>query len=92
MVNESTKLFLALGDGVKRIEGNEQATCIVQKRGLYLVRDVQVDALLTADDVVPLRPRSENGFEPWQLDQLIGRRVAKSLREGTLLQKGDIEL
>lgn len=43
MVDDSNKLFAALGDGIKRIEENEKQTCLVQKRGVYVNKDIPKD-------------------------------------------------
>ncbi len=41
MVEASMELYNALGDGEKRIEENEKQTVIVQRRGLYLKKDIK---------------------------------------------------
>lgn len=91
MVEDSNKLFSALGDGVKRIEENEQETSLVQKRGLYAVRKIEPGHIIEQSDLEPLRPRSDNGFEPWEKDYLIGRRVVRFVNEGEMLLREDLE-
>ena len=91
MVNAANDLFLALGDGVKRIEKNEEQTAIVQKRGLYLACDVRKGEHITRDMLEPLRPRSEAGFEPYQIDQVENRIAVRDLRTGEMLKREDVE-
>lgn len=91
MVNDSLKLFHALGDGVKRIEGNEQQTSLVQKRGIYLKRDVQKGQRIQVDDLVMLRPRRNDGFEPWEADGLVGKTCNRSMAEGEMLLRECVE-
>ncbi|MEG1801255.1 MAG: N-acetylneuraminate synthase family protein [Oscillospiraceae bacterium] len=91
MVKDANNLYNALGDGVKRVEENEKQTCIVQKRGLYLVRDIQKGEIISAQDLQPLRPRSDEGFEPWQANLAVGKAAKCDLAKGVMLKKGDIE-
>lgn len=90
MVEVSLDLYEALGDGVKRVEDNEKDTCIVQKRGLYLTRSIKAGQLLSADDLEPLRPRSDDGFEPWEKEQLVGKKAKRDLRCGEILKREDV--
>lgn len=91
MVDDSLLLFEALGDGVKRIEENEKETCIVQKRGLYTTRPIGAGERIELSDLEPLRPRSDDGFEPWELQELIGRTVVSSVEKGAMLFRRDVE-
>lgn len=90
MVSDANNLYNALGDGVKRIEENESQTCIVQKRGLYLTASIKKGATITEKDLEPLRPRSDEGFEPWQKDLIVGRVAKEDLPQGAMVKKGDI--
>lgn len=91
MVDASNDLFLALGDGVKRIEANEEQTAIVQKRGLYLTCDIHQGTPITQEMLEPLRPRSDAGFEPYQADQVVGRCAVRDLHAGQMLKKEDVQ-
>ena len=90
MVKASNQLFLALGDGVKVVEGNEKDTSIVQKRGLYITKDMRKGDLIYRNDVEPLRPRNDDGFEPYEIDDVIGKTLACDICKGQLLLKKDI--
>lgn len=90
MVDDSIALFEALGDGVKRVEGNELETCVVQKRGLYATKDLEPGHVLEVGDLEPLRPRSDDGFEPWEADALIGKAVSCAVASGEMLTKGAV--
>lgn len=91
MVDDSISLFNALGDGVKKVEGNEQETCIVQKRGLYVTADLKAGQIIAFDDLEPLRPRSDAGFEPWERDALVGKVVTRDVKTGEMLLKDDVK-
>lgn len=90
MVDASNDLFAALGDGVKKIEKNEEQTSIVQKRGLYLTCDVNEGEEITQDMLEPLRPRSEAGFEPYERGAVVGKRAVRNLKGGAMLLKEDV--
>lgn len=91
MVDDSNLLFYALGDGVKRIEDNERDTCIVQKRGLYATEDLLAGSIISYSDFEPLRPRSDSGFEPWELQELIGKRLNSDLSKGDMLLRSQVK-
>lgn len=91
MVDDSIKLFNALGDGIKKIERNEHETCIVQKRGLYTTVDLKAGQIISLDDLEPLRPRSDSGFEPWEREELVGKAVVRDIKVGEMLLKDDVK-
>lgn len=91
MVDDSINLFNALGDGIKKIEGNEQETCIVQKRGLYTTVDLKAGQAISLDDLEPLRPRSDAGFEPWEREELVGKAAVRDIKAGEMLLRGDVK-
>jgi len=80
MVHEVRKLESSLGDGIKRVEKNEINSKIVQQRSLYFKRNLDEGHVLIATDVVALRPLSKNGLKPYELDQIIGKIIAKSVQ------------
>lgn len=75
MVQHSRELELALGNGIKTVEANEQETVFLQRRCLRLTRDLPAGACLTADDLVALRPMQAGGYEPFRLNEVLGKRL-----------------
>jgi N-acetylneuraminate synthase len=75
MVERGNEAFLALGDGIKRVEGNESKTVLLQRRSLRYMRDIPAGHILTKDDLFPLRPATEDGIPPYLLDDLIGKEI-----------------
>jgi len=67
MVEMTRELEQALGDGVKRVEGNEQDTVIVQRRCLRLTHDMAAGEILTIKDLESLRPAPTDAFYPMSL-------------------------
>ncbi len=87
MVDAANYLFAALGDGVKKIEENEKQTSIVQKRGLYATTDIEQGEIITADMLIPLRPRNDDGFEPYEISSLIGKKAGSRIVAGSLVKR-----
>lgn len=91
MVDDSNKLFAALGDGIKRIEENEKQTCLVQKRGVYVNKDIPEGHIFQLDDFIMLRPRSDAGFEPYEVETIVGKRCANAIEADSMLLRKDIQ-
>jgi N-acetylneuraminate synthase len=91
MVTASNELFYALGDGVKRIEENEKQTVRMQRRSIYLAKDKKSGEIVHDDDFEMLRPYNENGFAPFELKDLLGKKCIKDLDKGSLLMRSDVE-
>ncbi len=80
MVNETERLYLALGDGNKRIEKNETETSIVQRRVFYYQNDFEAGHVISAKDIFPLRPVKDGAVLPYQADKIIGRKLITSVK------------
>ena len=87
MVDRSYELLKALGDGVKRVEKNEEQSKIVQRRCLRVINSLQKGHLLTNDDIIALRPISEGGFEPYEKVNLLGKELILDIAAGEHLTK-----
>lgn len=75
MVDAALELYEALGDGIKKVEKNEQDSVIVQQRAVYLVRDLKAGECIAKEDVFPLRPLKKDCVYPYDLDKVIGKRL-----------------
>lgn len=91
MVDRTRELELALGDGVKRVEENEQETMVVQRRCLRLVRDLPAGSRLAAEDLEALRPAPPGALPPYALDEVVGRVLRADKQRGEELTAGDLE-
>lgn len=85
MVDRSMELWYALGDGIKRIEKNEEETAIVQRRGLYFRRDMVKDEVICQDDIEPLRPFKIGAVAPYDINQVIGKKLKADVKKDTCL-------
>jgi sialic acid synthase SpsE len=92
MVDRSYELLVALGDGQKRIEPNEEQSKIVQRRCLRVVNELKKGHILTNDDFIALRPISKGGFEPYEKFNLIGKELLYSIEAGEHLTEKIIKL
>lgn len=90
MVMRSRELESALGSGVKRIEFNELSTSVVQRRAMRLARDLEAGHVLTATDLLPLRPCPPDGISPYQLENVVGKTIINSLKFGEHLRWSDL--
>lgn len=91
MVTRTRELELALGDGVKRVEGNEQDTVIVQRRCIRLKSNLKKGDLITLENVESLRPAPADAFLPYQTNEIIGKKIKVDKNAGDAIYKNEIE-
>ena len=92
MVDRSYELLVALGDGEKRVEPNEEQSKLVQRRCLRVVSDLKKGHILKDDDFIALRPISEGGFEPFEKDILLGKELLEDIEAGEHLTTKIVKL
>lgn len=90
MVDLSNEIFYSLGDGIKRIEPNEQQSRIVQQRCLRAKNKIEKGTVLTAEMFDALRPCPEDAFKPYQVDKLHGKILNRDLQQGEHIALNDI--
>ena len=90
MVDRSMELYYALGDGVKRVEENEQSSKIVQQRSIYFCRDMNAGEIITKDDVFPVRPINKEGFYPYEINQVVGKALKKDVQKDHAVLREDV--
>ncbi|MDO1502193.1 N-acetylneuraminate synthase family protein [Winogradskyella maritima] len=79
MVDRSYELLNALGDGVKRVEPNEEQSYIVQRRCICAASNLEKGHVITKEDLIPLRPIGENSFHPYEWENLVGKELKNNL-------------
>jgi len=82
MVIRSRELENALGGGVKRIELNESATSVVQRRSIRAGRKIEAGAQLTRGDLEVLRPCPEGSLNPHELSLVLGKKIRTGMQLG----------
>lgn len=90
MVEAANILYDSLGDGIKKIEGNEIEAAIVQRRVIYVTHDLNAGDVIKFEDIFPLRPIHEDGIPPYEDKKLIGRRLKKSIKSDSYIRWEDI--
>ena len=86
MVKMGNEVFYSLGDGEKRVEDNEFDSKVVQQRSIRAARKLNKGHVITRNDLVVLRPITENGIEPYQINNLINKKINKVINEGEELE------
>jgi sialic acid synthase SpsE len=82
MVDRSNELFRSMGDGIKRVEENEQKSKIVQQRSIRVVREMEIGEEISLQDVEYLRPIPPDGFPPYMINDIIGKKVINPISVG----------
>jgi len=82
MVDRSYELLQALGDGEKRVEPNEELSILVQRRCIRVNRAMKSGEILKKEDLIVLRPISDQGFQPYEIEKLIGKTLTQDINAG----------
>ena len=91
MVKAANELYLSLGDGIKKIEDNEKQSVIVQRRVLYYRKNLKVGHVIDKDDLFPLRPIKQDGIPPYEIDNILGKRILKDVKGDDYVKWSDFE-
>lgn len=86
-VDRCRALARALGDGIKRRVPAEEENAHLVRRSWHAARHLAAGAVLTADDIVLLRP--EGGAAPSEV--LVGRTVRSAVEAGAPVRPDDLE-
>jgi sialic acid synthase len=79
-----------VGDGVKRPLASEARPLEKMGKKLVATRDLPVGHVLTADDLAARSP-ADGGLPPYELDDLLGRRLTRPLMVEQALVLDDVE-
>jgi len=91
MVEAARELEFSLGDGVKRIEPNEQETVIIQRRALRVKAALPAGTVLAEHHLDALRPCPAGAVPPCALGSILGRRLAVHKEAGKELLWTDLD-
>lgn len=86
MVERTRELERALGSADKFITGNEQQTCVVQRRCLRAARDIQAGETFTREMISILRPATPGAIMPYDIEAVIGTRSLVDIPAGKELR------
>lgn len=80
LVRDLRRVPAALGDGVKRPLPSEEPALKKMGKMLVAARDLEPGHVLVDGDVVARSP-ADGGLPPYELDELLGRKLGRALRE-----------
>jgi sialic acid synthase SpsE len=91
MVILANDLYLALGNGIKVIEENENETVMVQRRALRYKNDLSKGHILKNEDLLPLRPIPNEGIPPYEIKTIVGKRLNRDVKADENAIMGDFD-
>lgn len=90
MVDATRELESALGDGIKRIEGNEGETVVIQRRALRLTGDLKAGSVIEEKHIEALRPCPVGAIDPTHANEVIGRTLVTDKARGKEVYWSDL--
>jgi N-acetylneuraminate synthase/N,N'-diacetyllegionaminate synthase len=78
----------AIGDGVKRPVPAEEEGRVLLRRSLAARRGIPAGTVITAEMLTAMRPAT--GIPPTELERVVGRRAARDVAPGALLEPADV--
>ena len=87
MVTESRNLENSLGNGIKKIEKNERKTSLIQRRGVYALRNIKKGEIFVKDMTICLRPKLLNSISPNEINKFLGKKLNKNINKYEVINK-----
>jgi sialic acid synthase SpsE len=91
MIDRARELELALGDGTKKIEANEEESVIVQRRSLRYKYDLPAGHRISKHDLSSLRPCPKDAMSPREVEMVIGKILVVDKLAGDHVRECDIK-
>lgn len=91
MVDRTRELENAIGHGIKEIEQNEKETVILQRRAIRLALDLPLGTEIQHNHLEYLRPCPPDGLPPYEVKNLIGKKLSIDKSLGDYLKWTDLE-
>jgi N-acetylneuraminate synthase len=91
MVDRTRELENSLGAGVKKIEGNEIETAVLQRRAIRLGEDLAQGSMLIRENLTVLRPCPTDALPPYEINKVLGKRLRHPKKVGDYLKWDDLE-
>lgn len=89
MVDSSRNLENSLGDGIKRVEGNELKTVILQRRATRAIKNLKKGQKVLRKDIEYQRPCPAKALTPNESKKKFGKKIKKNINVGDYLKKSD---
>jgi N-acetylneuraminate synthase len=91
MVERSRELENAIGHGQKNIENNEKETVVLQRRSIRLTKDLALGSEIQLKHLEVLRPCPFDGLPPYEVKNVLGKKLCKDKSAGDHLRWIDLE-
>jgi N-acetylneuraminate synthase len=91
MVDRARELENSLGTGCKKIEANEKETVVIQRRSLRLTTHLEAGSTLKRNHLSVLRPCPSDAIQPYDISQVVGKRLRRDKKAGDYLRWNDVE-
>ena len=90
MVDAARELESSLGDGVKKVEGNEGNTVVLQRRCVRASRDIPAGTTLQRSDLDVLRPAPREAVPAHDVGDVVGRVLTVDVVTGQEIGWNDL--
>ncbi|MDA7476474.1 N-acetylneuraminate synthase family protein [Candidatus Pelagibacter ubique] len=91
MVERTRELENAIGKEIKNIEQNEKETVVLQRRAIRLATNLQSGQQIQLKHLEFLRPCPSDGLPPYEIENLIGKKLTKDKFKGEHVKWEDLE-
>lgn len=89
MVESVRNIEKALGTGFKKPSDSEKSNITVVRKSIHAATDIAKGALINPEDLVMLRPG--DGLSPMDIDEVIGKKVVRTISGGEKLKRSDLK-
>jgi N-acetylneuraminate synthase/N,N'-diacetyllegionaminate synthase len=76
------------GSGLKEVSRSEEKNRKLGRKSVHTKYHLDKDQIITATDLIMLRPG--DGISPMELDKIVGKKVMRTLGEGSKLEYSDL--
>ncbi len=91
MVKHARELEYAMGTGIKVVEKNEKETVVLQRRCIRVKENLPKGSILTDDMLEVLRPAPSDAVMPYQIKDILGKRLSRVKEKGDYIKVSDLE-
>jgi len=89
MVDSSRNLENSLGNGIKKVEGNELETVVLQRRATRAIKNLKKGQKILRKDIEYQRPCPQNALTPNESKKIFGKKIKRNINNGDYLKKSD---
>jgi|TARA_B110000037_G_scaffold164386_1_gene185860 sialic acid synthase SpsE len=91
MVLSCRRIEAALGDGIKKIENNEQQSSVVQRRAIRANKLIKKGEIIKKKDLVNLRPWPKNSLSPYEYKKILNKKAKKDINFHEIINLSNIK-